>query len=90
MKDTTEYPVPVYLNGKKVGMMDAKRVITFIDDSSANIVIDLVSSKPIGISSKSVGGKDAKGYHLTTLGSDEEVKMIKKKKENRKRGGLTL
>lgn len=90
MKDQTEYPVPVYLNGKKVGMMDAKRVITFIDESASKIVIDLVSSKPVGVTSKSVSGKDTDGVHLTTLGHDEEVKMIKKQKENRKRGGFTL
>ena len=79
MEEQTNYPVDVYLNGKKVGTMNRRGEVTFTDNSAAATVLSMMESKAVGLSAKDAKGNTYKdgSVHFTTLSQEEEVKMEK-------------
>lgn len=87
-----QYPVDVYLNGRKVGEMDRKGVVTLLDYRDTQVVLDLLQKHAVGISNKDSKGTAFKdgAVHLTTLGNDEDNKMEHHRIKLNKKSGRML
>ena len=85
------YPVDVYLNGRKVGTMDRKGVVTLSDYKDTDVVLEMLQKNAVGImtkDSKGVAYKDG-AVHISTLGNEEDAKMENHRiKLNKKKGRI--
>ena len=91
-EDTTKYPVDVFLNGKIVGNMDRRGIVTFTDQSAVEQVTKKMMSNAMGLSSKDGKGSLHKNgaVHLKTLGEAESNKMENHRLKLEKKKGRIL
>ena len=90
-KEEIKYPVVVFLNGRIVGEMDRRGVVTFTDSSAINDVTRMMAAGAVGLSHNDKTGMPFKdnAVHFNSLGPEEDNKMeLKRIQLNKKKGRM--